>query len=188
MGLEYIDCVLLHQPIGNVYGAWRALEEAYQAGKIRVFGVANFNRAKFAEFIGLVEIEPMINQIELHPFFQQAQAVEEMKKAGCLPQAWRPLAEGKNGIFTHPVLTHIGEKYGKSAAQIALKWNAQRGVSIIPKSVHFKRIEQNIDIWDFSLTDEDLREVASLDLGYSEIIDHNDPEVVKFLLTLKTPD
>ncbi|MBR2095974.1 aldo/keto reductase [Fibrobacter sp.] len=127
-----------------------------------------------------------VNQIELHPFFSQYAAIENMKGYGTVPQAWAPLAEGKHGIFTHPLLSAIGEKYGKTAAQVALKWNAQRGVSIIPKSVHKERMEQNIDIWDFSLTAEDMKQIDALDIGHSEIIDHNNPEVVRYILSAKS--
>lgn len=127
-----------------------------------------------------------VNQIELHPFFSQYAAIENMKGYGTVPQAWTPLAEGKHGIFTHPLLSAIGEKYGKTAAQVALKWNAQRGVSIIPKSVHKERMEQNIDIWDFSLTAEDMKQIDALDIGHSEIIDHNNPEVVRYILSAKS--
>ena len=127
-----------------------------------------------------------VNQIELHPFFSQYAAIENMKGYGTVPQAWAPLAEGKHGIFTHPLLSAIGEKYGKTAAQVALKWNAQRGVSIIPKSVHRERMEQNIDIWDFSLTAEDMKQIDALDIGHSEIIDHNNPEVVRYILSAKS--
>ena len=127
-----------------------------------------------------------VNQIELHPFFSQYAAIENMKGYGTVPQAWAPLAEGKHGIFTHPLLSAIGEKYGKPAAQVALKWNAQRGVSIIPKSVHKERMEQNIDIWDFSLTAEDMKQIDALDIGHSEIIDHNNPEVVRYILSAKS--
>lgn len=186
LGLEYLDLYLIHQPYGDVYGAWRAMEELYHAGKIRAIGVANFYRGKFTEFAEFVEVKPMVNQIELHPFYAQYQAIKEMREYGCIPQAWGPLAEGKHGIFTHPVLTEIGEKYGKTAAQIALKWNAQRGVSIIPKSVHKERMEQNINIWDFTLSEEDMKKIDELDLGHSEIIDHDDPMVVKYILSAKT--
>lgn len=127
-----------------------------------------------------------VNLIELHPFFSQYAAIENMKGYGTVPQAWAPLAEGKHGIFTHPLLSAIGEKYGKTAAQVALKWNAQRGVSIIPKSVHKERMEQNIDIWDFSLTAEDMKQIDALDIGHSEIIDHNNPEVVRYILSAKS--
>lgn len=186
LGLEHLDLYLIHQPYDDVYGAWRAMEELYHAGKIRAIGVANFYRGKFTEFAEFVEVKPMVNQIELHPFYAQYQAIKEMREYGCIPQAWGPLAEGKHGIFTHPVLTEIGEKYGKTAAQIALKWNAQRGVSIIPKSVHKERMEQNINIWDFTLSEEDMKKIDELDLGHSEIIDHDDPMVVKYILSAKT--
>lgn len=185
LGLEYLDLYLLHQAYGDIYGAWRAIEEFYNEKKIRAIGVSNFNIGKFTEFAELVNIKPMVNQIELHPFFAQYDAIENMKKYGCLPQAWGPLAEGKHGIFTHPVLTEIGKKHGKTAAQIALKWNVQRGVSILPKSVHKERIEQNFDIWNFTISDEDMKKIDTLDLKHSEIIDHNNPEVVKYILSAK---
>lgn len=181
LGLDYLDLYLIHQP----YGAWKAMEELYKEGKIKAIGVANFYQGKFTEFAEIVDVKPMINQIELHPFYAQYQAIKEMKEYGCMPQAWGPLAEGKHGIFTHSVLSEIGAKYGKKAAQIALKWNAQRGVSIIPKSVHKERMEQNIDIWDFELSDADMEKIDELDLGHSEIIDHNDPMVVKYILSAK---
>lgn len=177
---------MIHQPYGDIYGAWKAMTELYREGKIRALGVANFYPGKFTEFAELVDVRPMVNQIELHPFYAQDDAIANMKEYGCLPQAWGPLAEGRHGIFTHPVLTEIGAKYGKSAAQIALKWNAQRGVSIIPKSVHVERMRQNIDLYDFTLTDEDMQAIATLDLKHSEIIDHNQPAVVKYILSAKT--
>ena len=123
----------------------------------------------------------MVNQVELHPFFQQETALATMKEYGVVPQAWGPLAEGKHGIFTHPVLTKIGEKYGKTAAQVALRWNTQRGVSILPKSVRAERIAVNLDIWDFALNEAEMAEIAKLDLGHSEIVNHDDPAFVKWL-------
>ena len=183
--LDYLDMLMLHQPYGDVYGAWKAMVELYNEGKVKALGVANFNIGKFTEFAEIVDVKPHVNQIELHPFFAQYAAIENMKSYGCVPQAWGPLAEGKHGIFTHPVLTEIGAKYGKTAAQVALKWNAQRGVSIIPKSVHKERMKQNIDIWDFVLSDADMRQIDALDLGHSEIIDHNDPAIVKYILSAK---
>ena len=131
-----------------------------------------------------VEVIPAVNQIELHPFFVQQSAVDNMKAYGVVPQAWGPLAEGKHGIFTDPELTAIGKKYGKTAAQVALKWNAQRGVSIIPKSVHVERMAQNIDIWNFTLTEEEMQTIAAKDLGHSEIVNHDDPAFVKFIYNL----
>ena len=183
--LDYLDMYMLHQPYGDVYGAWKAMVELYNEGKIKALGVANFSIGKFTEFAEIVDVKPHVNQIELHPFFSQYAAIENMKGYGTVPQAWAPLAEGKHGIFTHPVLTEIGAKYGKTAAQVALKWNAQRGVSIIPKSVHKERMEQNIDIWDFVLSDADMKQIDALDLGHSEIIDHNDPAIVKYILSAK---
>ena len=183
--LDYLDMLMLHQPYGDVYGAWKAMVELYNEGKVKALGVANFSIGKFTEFAEIVDVKPHVNQIELHPFFAQYAAIENMKSYGCVPQAWGPLAEGKHGIFTHPVLTEIGAKYGKTAAQVALKWNAQRGVSIIPKSVHKERMEQNINIWDFVLSDADMKQIDALDLGHSEIIDHNDPAIVKYILSNK---
>ena len=151
-------------------------------------GVANFYPAILANLCENVEVIPAVNQVELHPFFAQEAALENMKSYGVVPQAWGPLAEGKHGIFTDPELTEIGKKYGKSAAQVVLRWNAQRGVSIIPKSVHVERMEQNIDIWDFSLSSEDMAEIAKLDIGHSEIIDHSDPALAKMLHSRKIHD
>lgn len=181
LGLDYLDLYLLHQPVGDVLGSWKALEEAYQDGKIRAIGVANFYPAPLADFCETVEILPAVDQVELHPFFAQPKALENMKAYGVQPQGWGPLAEGKHNIFTHPVLTAIGQKYGKTAAQVALRWNVQRGVSIIPKSVHCDRIKQNLDIWDFQLTEEDMAQIGTLDLGHSEIVDHGDPAFIQML-------
>jgi 2,5-diketo-D-gluconate reductase A len=181
LGLDYLDLYLFHQPVGDVLGSWKALEEAYQDGKIRAIGVANFYPAPLADFCETVEILPAVDQVELHPFFAQPKALENMKAYGVQPQAWGPLAEGKHNIFTHPVLTAIGQKYGKTAAQVALRWNVQRGVSIIPKSVHCDRIKQNLDIWDFQLTEEDMAQIGTLDLGHSEIVDHGDPAFIQML-------
>lgn len=181
LGLDYLDLYLLHQPVGDVLGSWKALEEAYQDGKIRAIGVANFYPAPLADFCETVEILSAVDQVELHPFFAQPKALENMKAYGVQPQAWGPLAEGKHNIFTHPVLTAIGQKYGKTAAQVALRWNVQRGVSIIPKSVHCDRIKQNLDIWDFQLTEEDMAQIGTLDLGHSEIVDHGDPAFIQML-------
>ena len=185
LGLDYIDLYLIHQPMGDYIGAYRAMEEAYKAGKLRAIGVCNFYPNRLADLCETVEIKPAVNQVELHPFFQQENALALMKDYGVLPEAWGPFAEGNHGIFTHPVLTAIGQKYGKSAAQVALRWNVQRGVVVIPKSVHKERMEQNIDIWDFQLTNEDMAEIAGLDIGHSEIVDHSDPKFVQMLHQLK---
>ncbi|SFX13803.1 aldo/keto reductase [Ruminococcus sp. XPD3002] len=181
LDMEYIDLILIHQPMGDYFAGYRALEKAYKEGWVKAIGVSNFYPAILANFCANVEIMPAVNQVELHPFFAQDSAITLMKEYGIVPQAWGPLAEGRHGIFTHPVLTEIGAKYGKTAAQIALKWNAQRGVSILPKSVHVERMEQNFDIWDFTLSDEDMHKIAELDLGHSEIVDHSDPAFVKMI-------
>lgn len=185
LGVEHIDLYLIHQPMGDYIGAYRAMEEAYKAGKLRAIGVCNCYPQILTDICETVDVIPAVNQVELHPFFQQENALALMKEYGVQPEAWGPFAEGNHGIFTHPVLTKIGEKYGKSAAQVALRWNVQRGVIVIPKSVHKERMEQNIDIWDFRLSDADMAEIAKLDIGHSEIVDHYDPKFVQMLHQLK---
>ena len=185
LGLSYLDLYLIHQPMGDYVGAYRAMEEAYKEGKLKAIGVCNFYPHRLADLCETVEVIPAVNQVELHPFFQQENALALMKEYGVVPEAWGPFAEGNHGIFTHPVLTAIGQKYGKSAAQVALRWNVQRGVVVIPKSVHKERIEQNMNIWDFQLSDEDMAEIAKLDIGHSEIVDHSDPKFVQMLHQMK---
>ena len=185
LGFFYLDLYMIHQPMGDYVGAYRAMEEAYKEGKLKAIGVCNFYPHRLADLCETVEVIPAVNQVELHPFFQQENALALMKEYGVVPEAWGPFAEGNHGIFTHPVLTAIGQKYGKSAAQVALRWNVQRGVVVIPKSVHKERIEQNMNIWDFQLSDEDMAEIAKLDIGHSEIVDHSDPAFVKMLHSLK---
>ena len=185
LGLDYLDLYLIHQPMGDYVGAYRAMEEAYKEGKLRAIGVCNFYPARLADLCETVDVIPAVNQVELHPFFQQEDALALMKEYGVRPEAWGPFAEGNHGIFTHPVLSSIGEKYGKSAAQVALRWNVQRGVVVIPKSVHKDRIEQNMNSWDFELSEEDMNEIAKLDIGHSEIVNHDDPNFVKMLHGLK---
>ena len=188
LGLSYLDLYLIHQPLKDYVGAYRAMEEAYKEGKLKAIGVCNFYPARLADLCETVEVMPAVNQVELHPFFQQENALAVMKEYGVVPEAWGPFAEGNHGIFTHPVLTKIGDKYGKSAAQVALRWNVQRGVVVIPKSVHKDRMEQNMNIWDFNLSDEDMAEIAKLDLGHSEIVNHDDPGFIKMLHTMKIHD
>ena len=188
LGLDYLDLYLIHQPMGDYYGAYRAMEEAYRAGKLKAIGVCNFYPHVLTDFCETVDIVPAVNQVELHPFFAQEKALEVMKEYGVTPEAWGPFAEGQHGIFTHPVLTGIGDKYGKSAAQVALRWNIQRGVVVIPKSVHADRIRQNIDVFDFELTPEDMAKINALSLGKSGIVDHTDPAFVKMIHSLKVHD
>lgn len=188
LGLEYIDLYLIHQPMNDYYGSWRAMEELYEEGKIRAIGVCNFYPERLTDLYLNAKIKPMVNQVELHPFFAQSDALETMKEFEIVPEAWGPMAEGKHGIFTHPVLTEIGAKYGKTAAQAALRWNVQRGVVIIPKSVHKERMEENLNIWDFALSSEDMEAISALDLGHSEIIDHSAAETAKWLNSWKIHD
>lgn len=188
LGLDYIDLYLIHQPMGDYIGAYRAMEEAYREGKLKAIGVCNFYPNRLADLCETVEVTPAVNQVELHPFFQQENALTLMKEYGVVPEAWGPFAEGNHGIFTHPVLTEIGKQYGKTAAQVALRWNVQRGVVVIPKSIHKNRMEQNIDIWDFQLSEEDMAQIAKLDLGHSEIVDHSAPGFVKMLHSMKVHD
>ena len=185
LGLDYLDLYLIHQPVGDYYGAYRAMEELYKEGRVRAIGVCNFYPDRLTDLAIHADVIPAVNQVELHPFFQQEKAIENMKEFGIQPEAWGPFAEGKHGIFTHPVLTAIGKKYGKTAAQVALRWNVQRGVVVLPKSTHRERMEQNIDIWDFALTDDDMAEIAKLDIGHSEIVDHSDPAFIRMISSLK---
>ena len=185
LNMPYVDLILLHQPMGDYFAAYRGIEKAYHEGLTKAIGVANFYPAILANFCQHVEVIPAVNQVELHPFFVQEKALETMKTYGVIPQAWGPLAEGKHGIFTDPLLTQIGKKYGKSAAQVVLRWNVQRGGSIIPKSVHVERMEQNIDLWDFELTSEEMAQIASKDLGHSEIVNHDDPAFVQMVCGMK---
>lgn len=182
LGTDYIDLMLLHQPFCDRYGAYRALEEAYKEGKLRAIGVSNFYPDHLIDLASNVEIPPMVNQVETHVFDQQIKAQKYMEEYGCHIMSWGSFAEGRNNFFTNPVLVDIGKKYGKSAAQVALRWLIQRGVIIIPKSVHVERMKQNLDIFDFSLSEDDMKEIAGLDTGKSLFFDHHDPEVVKMFM------
>lgn len=186
-GLDYFDLVLLHQPMGDYFTAYRDIVKASDDGLTDAVGVSNFYPEILANLCENTSKIPAVNQVELHPFFAQPEALENMRHYGVAPQAWGPLAEGKHGLFTHPLLTSIGSKYGKSAAQVALRWNVQRGVSILPKSVHEERMRQNIDIFDFTLTDDDMAQINSLDIGKSEIVDHHSPDFVRALNTWRVP-
>ncbi|MGI6262678.1 MAG: aldo/keto reductase [Succiniclasticum sp.] len=188
LGLKTLDLYLIHQPMGDYYGAYRAMEEAYDQGILRAIGVCNFYPHVLADFCETVRVIPAVDQVELHPFFQQENALQLMKHYGVHPEAWGPFAEGNHNIFQHPVLTAIGKKYGKSAAQVALRWNLERGVIVIPKSTHADRIAQNMDVWDFQLSEEDHKAIAALDVGHSEIVNHYDPAFVQMLHGLKIHD
>lgn len=188
LGLDYLDLYLIHQPFNDYYGSWRAMEELYEEGKVKAIGVCNFYPDRLTDLYVNARIKPMVNQVELHPFFAQDAAISNMKELNIVPEAWGPLAEGKHGIFTNEKLSNIASKYGKTVAQVVLRWNVQRGVVIIPKSVHKERIVENLSIWDFSLSDEEMKMIAALDLGHSEIIDHSSPENAKWLNSWKIHD
>ena len=185
LGTDYIDLMLLHQPFCDRYGAYRALEAAYKEGKVRAIGVSNFYPDHFIDLASNVEIVPAVNQVETHVFDQQIEAQGYMKEFGTHMMAWAPLAEGRNNFFTNPVLEAIGKKYGKSVAQVALRWLIQRDVIIIPKSVHVERMQQNMDIFDFELSYEDMAAIAALDTQRSLFFDHHAPEVVKMFMGWK---
>ena len=185
LGLEYLDLYLIHQPFHDYYGAWRAMEELYKEGRIRAIGVSNFYPDRLLYLCVNAEIIPAVNQVECHPFFQQKDALKVMKEYGVQPEAWGPFAEGKNNFFQNPILAEIAAKYGKSVAQVALRWNVQRGVVVIPKSVHKERIQENFNIWDFELSDKDMETISDMDIGHSEIINHFTADTAKWLNGLK---
>lgn len=180
---DYVDLMLIHQPFNDYYGSYRAMEEAYKAGKIRAIGVSNFMPDRFIDIAGFSEIPPMVNQLEVHVFQQQKVACPILKKYGAQLMAWSPLAQGKNGLFTNPVLTEIGEKYGKSAAQVDLRFLIQSGVVVIPKSTHKERMEENFNIFDFQLTSEEMQQIEDMDLGHSQFIDHYAPDVAEMFVS-----
>ena len=182
---DYLDLMLLHQPFCDYYGAWQALEEAYREGKLRAIGVSNFYPDRLIDLCANVEIRPMVNQVETHVFQQQTVAGRYMQELGVAPMAWGPLAEGKNGFFQNETLIKIGEKYGKTGPQVALRYLMELGVIVIPKSSKKERMEQNLDLFDFSLSDDDKTELAKLDTGNPVIMpSHHDPEIVKWFMTL----
>lgn len=185
LGYDYIDLMLLHQPMGDYIGAWRGLEKLYKEGKIKSIGMANCYPHVLADLCETFEIKPMINQVEMHPFFQQRLNLDTMKEYGVIPEAWAPFNEGKRNFFTDPILTEIGKKYGKTAAHVALRWNIQRGVVVIPKTVHEDRMKQNLDVFDFVLSEADMEQIETMDIGHSEIVNHFDPQWVKLLHSLK---
>ncbi|MGB4400194.1 MAG: aldo/keto reductase [Daejeonella sp.] len=181
--LDYLDLYLIHQPYGDVHGAWRAMEELYSEGRIKAIGISNFQPDRVIDLIVHNKIVPAVNQIETHPFNQQIEAQQFLQDNGVQIESWGPFAEGKNDLFTNEVLISIGYKYNKSVAQVVLRWLTQRGVVAIPKSVRKERIEENFDIFDFYLTDDDMNVIQSLDQKTSLFFDHRNPEMVRFLGT-----
>lgn len=181
---DYLDLVLLHQPFSDYYGAWRALEDLYQEGKLRAIGVSNFYPDRLVDLASFARIRPMVNQVEIHPYHQQTEALGLMKKYGVQPEAWAPFGEGRGGLFTDPVLTGIGKRYGKSAAQVMLRWHLQRGVVVIPKSTHIERMQENLNVFDFSLTGEEMAAIGALDKKQSAFFSHQDPNMVEWFVKM----
>lgn len=182
MGLDYLDLYLIHQPYGDIYGAWRALVAAQQAGKVRAIGISNFKAAKMIEFVGLNEVKPQVNQIEANPWYQRAADLVWHEQYGVQVEAWAPFAEGHHDLFTNPILAEIGSKYGKSVGQVVLRWLMQRGIVALAKSVHPERMAENIDIFDFELTASDMATIQSLDKKESAFFDHDAPEQVEWFM------
>ena len=181
---EYIDLLLIHQPFNNYYGTYRAMEEAYRAGNVRAIGVSNFYPDRFVDLANFCEVVPAVNQVETHVFQQQKKARSILKKYGAQIESWGPFAEGKNGLFTNPVLAEIGQGYGKSTAQVALRFLLQSGVVVIPKSTKKERMEENFQVFDFILTDAEMCRIEALDTGESLFFSHYDPETVEWLVNL----
>ena len=182
---DYLDLMLIHQPFNDYYGTYRAMAEAYKAGKLRAIGVSNFYPDRFLDLSHFVEIQPMINQVETHVFQQQKRAKEIMKEHNTQIMSWGPFAEGKNNYFQNKILKEIGTKYGKSTAQVALRFLTQEGVVVIPKSTHKNRMEENFNIFDFELTEDDLNKIRTLDTGKSLFCDHYSPEFTEFIVNYK---
>ncbi len=177
---DYLDLVLLHQPFGDAYGAWRALERLYEEGKLRAIGISNYYVDRMVEFANFNRICPMVNQVETHPLNQQTAAMEWMKKYGVQIEAWAPFGEGRGGLFENTVLKEIGAKYGKTTAQVMLRWHIQRGVVVIPKSTHIERMQENLNVFDFALSEEDMAAIAGLDKVESSFFSHRDPAMVEW--------
>lgn len=186
LGVEYLDLYLLHQAMKDYFSAWRAMEDAYKEGKLRAIGVSNFYPHVLTNFCETVAIRPMVNQIEMHPYFTQEPALKVMEEYQVVPEAWAPLGGGRHNPFDNEMVKEIAAAHGKTVGQVVLRWNVQRGVVVIPKSVHKTRIEENFQIWDFTLTEEEMQRISSLDLGYQgTAVKHFDPEFVKMCNTRK---
>ena len=177
---DYIDLMLLHQPFSDYYGAWHALEDLYEEGKLRAIGVSNFYPDRLVDICSFAKIRPMVNQVETHPLNQQTEAQKWMDKYGVQIEAWAPFGEGQGGLFQNEALAAIGAKYGKSTAQVMLRWHIQRGVVVIPKSTHYERMVENFNVFDFTLTDEDMAAIAALDKKQSSFFSHYDPNMVEW--------
>jgi 2,5-diketo-D-gluconate reductase A len=185
LDIDYLDLYLIHQPYGDVYGSWRAMEELYEQGRVKAIGISNFQPDRVMDFIVHHKIVPAVNQIETHPFHQQIQTQNFLQEKGVQIESWGPFAEGRNNIFQNELLRSVGSKYGKSVAQVILRWLIQRNVIVIPKSVRKERIEENFNVFDFELSAEDMEAIATLDTNQSLFFDHRDPKMVKTLGEVK---
>lgn len=181
---DYLDLCLLHQPFSDVYGAYRALEDLYTEGKIRAIGISNFYADRMVDIASFSRIKPMVNQIEIHPYHQQNLQLKWSKKYDVVPEAWAPLGEGREGIFANEVLAEIGKKYNKTVVQVILRWHIQRGVVVIPKTTHFERMKENLDVFDFSLSTDDMKLISSLDTEKSAFFSHTDPQMVEWFVKM----
>lgn len=181
---NYIDLCLLHQPFNDVYGAYRAMEELYNCGKIRAIGISNFYVDRMIDIASFANIKPAINQIEIHPYHQQKEQLEWSKKYTVTPEAWAPFGEGRKNIFCDPILCEIGNKYGKTAAQVILRWHIQRGVVVIPKSTHKQRMKENFDVFDFALSENEMNLISELDTGKTSFFSHTDPNMVEWFVKM----
>ena len=182
--VDYIDLVLMHQPFSDYYGTWRAMEELYQEDKIRAIGISNFYPDRMVDIASFAKIKPMVNQIEIHPHNQQTEAIKWNKKYGLQVEAWAPFGEGRGKLFDNETLKSIGNKYGKTPAQVMLRWHLQRGVVVIPKSTHYERMVENFDVFDFKLTEKDIELIATLDKNKSSFFSHNDPAMVEWFVKM----
>ena len=189
LGVDYIDLYLLHQACGDYFSAWRAMEDAYKKGLLKAIGVSNFYPNILTNFCEIVKVKPVVNQVELHPYYTQEKALETMKYYNVVPEAWAPLGGGRYNPFEDEMLKGIADKYNKSVGQVILRWNVQRGVVVIPKSTHVERIKENIDIFDFELNEEEMKQISSLDMGYSGTrAKHFEPDFVRMVLNKKIHD
>lgn len=181
---DYIDLMLLHQPFSDYYGAWRALEELYNEGKLKAIGISNFYPDRMVDLCSFAKIKPMVNQIETHPFHQQTEAQKWCEKYGVQIEAWAPFGEGRGDMFHNPTIAEIGKKYGKTVAQVILRWELQRGIVVIPKSTHIERMEENFNVFDFTLSEEDMAVIATLDKKQSSFFSHADPNMVEWFVKM----
>ncbi|MEK5332986.1 aldo/keto reductase [Lysinibacillus sp. FSL W8-0992] len=185
LALDYVDLLLIHQPYNDFYGAWRAMEELQETGKVRAIGISNFAVDRAVDLAEFNKVTPQVNQIEINPFQQQVKNIDALKAEGIMPEAWAPFAEGKNDIFNNPILVKIGEKYGKSVAQVITRWLVEQDIIVLAKSVKPERMVENINVFDFELTEEDKKDIATLNEGESQFFSHADPEMIRWMASRK---